>query len=193
MKNTGKTLMKSGKTKISEVGAYTTRTRKGTTPGGRTYSSTRSKGFGGGTGKETKVTSGSTFWKKSTSPEGDTSRLRATTVHPTFGGYIKEGAKGPTKPKPGYKSGTHTYPDGTKVRSGKTPSGRKYKAVKHSYGTKQTTVGGFTKVTTSGKFGASPIAGREQIGTISNGKRVVKASTSTGKPFKRVIGGKGIN
>lgn len=139
MKNTGKTVVTPGPN-------ATLRQRKGTTPGGRLYSSTRITSDAG-PAKHTEVKSSITKWKKTTGPGGST-KTRETGGNTHYGPSTnKVIGKGPTKVKAGYKS-THNFKDGGKVRSGTTPSGKKYKSVQWASGKKTTKVGGKIKETT---------------------------------------------
>lgn len=171
----------SGITKIESSPALTKRTRSGTTPGGRSYSSTRVNSSTSGVTKNTKVRSGLTTWGKHSGPDGS-DKVRSV------GSGTKFDVKGPTKAKAGFGK-THTFSSGTKIRSGTTPGGKKYKSIQHPSGYKSTTVGGFQKTTKPARSAPpSPSSAMTKLlgpmisSSGARPKSVSKTSIKTGKP-----------
>jgi hypothetical protein len=117
------------------------RTRKGITPGGRNYTSTRDSSGN----KSTTIRSRTTTWRKNTDADGSR-KEREVAAGQLYGPVLFKGVKGPTTVKRGYKK-THTFEDGGKYRFGKTPGGRTYTVNRYSNGEKITRVGGMYKAT----------------------------------------------
>jgi hypothetical protein len=144
--------------------------RKGVTPGGRDYSSIRSKSGD----KLTKITSGITTWAKNTAKGLGVNKIRETATNNGFGSKDAQNIKkGPTRKKAGYGA-THTFGDGGKLRQGVTPGGRKYKTTHYAGGIKTTKVGGLVKTT-------SPYSGKSTKGSLTTGKVIEKGQTKAKK------------
>ena len=168
-------MSKRGHTQIDSEG---TRTRKGMTPGGRRYTAVKdAKG-----NKQTDVVSSITSWRKKTEagkePEKDRTIHRDHFTGPKGGiSETYEGAKGPTKVKPGYGK-THTFADGAKIRSGTTPGGRQYSAYKDST-SRKVKVGNMTKETHSGR-----VVKKKNVST-ENEERILKGQTTPKQGYKK--------
>jgi len=175
--------MATGKTKVFPSG---TRVRAGTTPGGRQYSSQRWVDPKiGAVSKSTVVRSKGTVWDKQTSKHSADHATSVVKHRSTGGPYSSQaktysGVKGPTKPKPSWGK-THETKSGAKIRTGKTPGGRKYSAVRSTEES-----GGVSTVHQSVRVGSKSKYSQSKK---AYGHTVSKASNKYDRDFKVIDAG----